>query len=101
MVKQGQWVEVHNIVLNPSQRAPQLVEDTKKVPLEMRVKGYLLEDSQLGQVVKIKTIIGRTVEGKLIRENPRHEFDYGEPVPEIMTIGTELKSRLFPERWGK
>lgn len=99
--KKGQWVEIHNIILQTNERAPQLVEDTKQVPLEMRVKGFLLEDAKVGEKVQIKTLIGRVIDGELIKVNPRHEFDYGNPVPEILTIGSELKRRLFAGRWGE
>ncbi|ABR46735.1 conserved hypothetical protein [Alkaliphilus metalliredigens QYMF] len=98
-VKKGKWVEIHDIILQTSQRAHHLPEDTKQVPLEMRVKGFLLQDAKVGERVKIRTLIGRVIEGELTIDNPRHEFDYGEPVPELLTIGTELKSRLFSERW--
>ncbi len=38
--KKGDWVQIHQIVLKPEERAPQVPEDTKKVPLEFWVKGY-------------------------------------------------------------
>lgn len=34
----GEWVMIHNIVLAPSERAPQVPDDTKEVPLEMWVR---------------------------------------------------------------
>ncbi len=42
--KKGDWVKIHSIVLQPEERAPQVPEDTKKVPLETWVKGFLLDD---------------------------------------------------------
>ena len=37
MAKKGDWVLTHTIVLTPAERAPQVPEDTHKVPLEMWV----------------------------------------------------------------
>ena len=44
MAKKGDWVLIHKIVLSPEERAPQVPDDTKKVPLEMWIKGYLNEN---------------------------------------------------------
>ncbi|NYB75393.1 2-amino-4-ketopentanoate thiolase, partial [Sedimentibacter hydroxybenzoicus DSM 7310] len=44
MIKKGEWVLIHRNVLEPSERAPQVPDDTKQVPLEMWIKGYLQED---------------------------------------------------------
>ncbi|MCG4586594.1 2-amino-4-ketopentanoate thiolase, partial [Anaerosalibacter bizertensis] len=63
--KKGDWVRIHNIVLNPEDRSPNLPEDTKKVPLEMWDKGFLLnEGANIGDMVEVESYIGRKVEGK-------------------------------------
>ncbi|HBG38663.1 MAG TPA: 2-amino-4-ketopentanoate thiolase, partial [Clostridiaceae bacterium] len=31
MIKKGEWVQIHDIVLKPEERSPHLPEDTKKV----------------------------------------------------------------------
>ncbi|MFN3328842.1 MAG: 2-amino-4-ketopentanoate thiolase, partial [Fervidobacterium pennivorans] len=36
LAKKGDWVQVQVTILHPYERAPQVPEDTKKVPLEMR-----------------------------------------------------------------
>jgi sulfur transfer protein SufE len=36
--KKGDWVQVYRVVLEAGERAPQVPEDTAKVPLEMKVK---------------------------------------------------------------
>ena len=33
MAKKGDWVQIHNIVLTPEQRAAGVPDDTKKCPL--------------------------------------------------------------------
>jgi len=89
------WVEIHDIVLKPEERTGNLPEETKKVPLEMRLKGFLLEEAELGDRVKIRTVTGRIVEGTLLKENPVYEHGYGETfVPELLTIGQNLIAML-------
>jgi hypothetical protein len=39
IIKKGSWVQIHYIVLQPSERADNVPEDTKQVPLELWVKG--------------------------------------------------------------
>lgn len=92
----GNWVKIHDIVLAPKDRATNLPEDTKKVPLEMWTKGFLLEDGEIGKIVEIKTITGRLVKGTLTEVNPHHDHDFGKFVPEILEIGLQLKDIL----WG-
>jgi hypothetical protein len=33
LAKKGDWVMIYNIVLEPKDRAPQIPEETKKVPI--------------------------------------------------------------------
>ncbi len=93
--KKGQWVMIHNIILEAKDRAPQIPDDTKKVPLEMWIKGFLLEDGNIGEIVEVETIVGRRVSGKLVEIHPTHRHNYGEHVPEILEIGKALKEILF------
>lgn len=93
--KKGDWVQIEVTILNPQERAPQVPEDTKKVPLQMRVKGFLLnENASVGDHVDIQTMTGRIVTGKLVAVNPKYEHDFGDPVPELITIGKELREFL-------
>ena len=41
------WVEIEDMVLEPSQRTGNLPEETRKVPLMMRAKGFLTEEAKL------------------------------------------------------
>jgi hypothetical protein len=95
MIKQHQWVRIHSTVLQPSERAPQLPADTKKVALEMWVKGFLQEDAEIGDPVEVTTITGRTVRGTLIEHNPYYQHDYGKCLPELLNIGIQVKAILF------
>ncbi|HAW71158.1 MAG TPA: 2-amino-4-ketopentanoate thiolase [Firmicutes bacterium] len=89
----GSWVLVHSIILEPEQRAPQVPVDTKKVPLEMWVKGYLEKAALPGDSVTVKTCTGRMVTGKLVEANPTYNHSFGF-VPELQRIGGELRAML-------
>lgn len=95
MVKKGKWVRIHSIILKAGERAPQLPDDTSSVPLEMWVKGYLLEDCEIGEIVDVETLTGRIVRGKLIEVNPSYKHDYGDFIPEILQIGISVRKILF------
>jgi len=94
-VVSGDWVEIWNVILEPGKRAPQVPEDTQKVPLEMRLRGFLVnEQAKLGEIVSIRTRIGRVVEGKLVSLHPRYNHTFGEPQKALLDIGQELRTFL-------
>lgn len=93
--KKGDWVQIRQIVLKPEERAPQVPEDTKKVPLELWVKGIILHDAKIGSTVEIETVTGRRVKGELTAINPRYVHDFGDFVPELLRIDMQLKEILF------
>ncbi|HOK62269.1 MAG TPA: 2-amino-4-oxopentanoate thiolase subunit OrtA [Soehngenia sp.] len=93
--KKGDWVRIHKIILTPDQRASNLPEDTRKVPLEMWDKGFLLtEEANIGQEVEVETYIGRRVTGTLVEINPYWGHDFGKCVPEILYIGRQARALL-------
>ena len=61
--KAGDFVRIHNIVLKVGERADNLPEDTKKVPLEMWDKGFLEKEAEIGEEVEVITITGRKIKG--------------------------------------
>jgi hypothetical protein len=93
--RKGDWVRIHSIVLEPAGRAPQVPEDTKKVPLEMWAKGFLKDDADIGEEVEVTTMTGRTARGKLIEINPYYKHNYGECLPELLKIGIQARKILF------
>jgi len=96
MAKKGDWVIIHAIVLAKEERAAQVPEDTRQVPLETWVKGYLLEeDAEIGTEVKIKTVSGRIETGKLVEVNPTYRHSFGNFVPEILEIDRRLHEALY------
>ncbi len=93
--KKGDWVRIHNIVLTPDQRAVQVPEDTRNVPLELWTKGFLDDnEARIGDIVNIETYIGRKVSGKLIEIAPYYEHDFGKCIPELLYIGRQLRGIL-------
>ncbi len=95
MAKKGDWVLTHTIVLTPDQRAPQVPEDTHRVPLEMWVKGRLTANAEIGEQVTVITRTGREVSGKLLEVNPCYRHDYGDFVPELLEIGDTVRGIVF------
>ncbi|WP_071394390.1 2-amino-4-oxopentanoate thiolase subunit OrtA [Bacillus tuaregi] len=95
MAKKGDWVMIHSIVLEAKDRAPQVPDDTKQVPLEKFVRGFLQEDAEIGDIVKVKTVADRHDQGKLVEVHPTHRHGFGEFVPEILRIDQDLRKALF------
>ncbi len=91
MIEKGSWVRIHKIILEPSQRAPQVPDDTKQVPLEMWVKGYLQKEAEIGDTVEILTLTGRKETGTLIELNPYYNHSFGKFVPELLVIGKQVR----------
>jgi hypothetical protein len=93
--KKGDWVQIHQIVLKPEERAPQVPNDTKLVPLELWVKGYALSEAKIGEQIEIETTTGRKVKGELVAVNPRYIHSFGEFVPELLRVDRQVKEILF------
>lgn len=94
MASKGDWVRIHSVVMQPGQRAPQVPEDTAKVPLELWLKGYLLADAQPGDRVCVRTRTGRLAEGELLDGGLDYTHSFGAYVPEIALIGDMVRARL-------
>lgn len=97
----GDWVQVHNIVLKVGERAPQVPEDTKSVPLEMWVKGFATGPAVVGEEIEVRTLTGRLARGTLVCINPAYPHTFGRPVPELLPIGLELRRILRGEGGAK
>lgn len=90
-IASGAWVEIEQVILTPEQRAPNIPEDTRQVPYLLRVSGFLVAEAEVGQQVEIRTIIGRSLRGVLKTVNPSYTHSFGDVVPELLTIGTEME----------
>ena len=99
MAKKNDWVQIHIDVLKPEERATNIPEDTRHVPLEMWVKGHLVNDeAEIGDTVTIKTKTGRTVTGTMCALNPSFTHNFGNYVPELDQIEETVKDILFGGR---
>lgn len=94
IIAAGAWVEIYSVVLARGQRAAQIPDDTKQVPLEMRVKGFLVVPANLGEAVEIVTPSGRHIRGTLVSVNPAYAHGFGAPIPEVSAIGGEVRALL-------
>jgi 2-amino-4-ketopentanoate thiolase alpha subunit len=97
-VPAGTWVELHTIVLPAGERAPQVPEDTSRVPLEMRVKGRLVEPAPVGAEAEVVTPAGRRLRGTLETVVPAYTHGFGAPIPELADVGPELRALLARPR---
>ena len=93
-IEEGSWVEIHRVVLPAGERAPQVPGDTREVPLEMRVKGFLAQPAALGDDAEIVTVTGRHLHGVLSKVNPAYQHSFGPPVAELLGISTEVRALL-------
>ena len=96
-IAKGSWVELHRVLLAPGERAPQVPEETQRVPLELRVKGFLAEDAAPGEPAEVVTGAGRRLRGTLDRVLPSYDHGFGPPVPELLAVGAELRAILRGE----
>ncbi len=94
LIAKGAWVEIHRVVLAAGDRAPHIPDDTKQIPLEMRVKGFLTAPAALGEEAEILTPAGRRLHGTLKEVNPAYTHGFGPPIPELSLIGSEVRAML-------
>jgi translation elongation factor EF-Tu-like GTPase len=94
VVKAGVWVQIRANILEKGQRAVGIPENTAETPLVMWVKGYLLDDAEVGEVVSVRTVTGRVERGVLEVVEPVHVLGYGDFVPEILEIGERVREGI-------
>lgn len=93
-VPAGSWVEVQRVVLTAGQRAPNVPDDTARVDLVARIRGFLLSDAPMGGEATVRTLAGRRVSGRVTAVNPRNPADFGNPVPELLRLGQDAREAL-------
>ena len=97
MAKQGDWVQVRSVILQPQERAPNLPSDTQQVPLVQWVKGWLQSDADLGQPARVRTLTGREVAGTLVGEAPGYTHSVGGHFRQLQEARMGIRQAL----WGK
>lgn len=80
MVKKHTLVQIYKNILSRENRASNLPADTKDVPFEMRVKGRLIHDAEIGDAAEIVTASGRKEKGILIASEPYFSHSFGHHV---------------------
>lgn len=94
MISKGTWVEVEEIVLTPENRAQNIPEETKITPLKAWIRGYCLENCELGDTVEVKTNVGRSVKGTVVDVEPGYYHTYGKYVKEISHVGQQAREMI-------
>ena len=94
-VTAGSWVRIHRVELGPSERAPNLPEDSARVPFESWTNGWLVEEAAIGSRTRIRTATGRLVEGELVEAAPAYEHSFGSPPPSLQRAGERARESLF------
>ncbi|MFZ5943041.1 MAG: 2-amino-4-oxopentanoate thiolase subunit OrtA [Bacillota bacterium] len=92
--KPGDWVEIHGTIFTAPERSASLPQATRTVPFEMWIKGFALEEKEVGQNCLVKTLTGRVIQGELTEINPGFSHSFGPAVAELQRIGAELRAQL-------
>lgn len=96
--KKNDWVRIEQIVLQPEERLETLPESTRKVPLKCWMNGFLEdEQAKIGERVRIRTNIGRVVEGTLYAVWPQYDHSFGRQQPTLIHVGQEIEELLGKE----
>ena len=93
-VPEHRWVEIGFVVLKPSERTGHVPADTRRVPYYVRVKGFVDGEPQVGQRVTVETLLGRRIEGEVLRLDPEYGHDFGGPIQELIDAGCEARALL-------
>ena len=96
--KLDDWVEVQRVLLEPGERSSNLPPDTAEKPLVSWVKGFARAEASVGDEVTVETMTGRQVTGLLSAINPGYFHTFGQPIPELVHIGRDLRARLAEYR---
>jgi hypothetical protein len=96
--KVDDWVEVERMLLEPAERAAGLPADTAEKPLLSWVKGFARAEAGLGDQVTVETMTSRVVTGKLSAINPGYFHTFGQPIPELVHVGRDLRAQLAEYR---
>ncbi|HEV8699374.1 MAG TPA: 2-amino-4-oxopentanoate thiolase subunit OrtA [Candidatus Limnocylindrales bacterium] len=94
LVPAGAWVEISQVVLPAGGRAPNVPPDTGETDFVARIRGFLVESASIGDEATVRTLVGREVAGRLTAVNPRNPADFGDPVPELLALGSAARRAL-------
>lgn len=95
MIDKGTYVRIRKTLLEPGERSDNLPEETKSVAYKMWVKGFLLKEADLFDIVDIKTVTGRFETGILKEVEPPYKHSYGDYVTEIMKMKDIINKDMY------
>jgi len=89
-IPKGTWVEVERSLAvqdRPGLPGGSRPGDPARLPAQLiRVSGFLLEDAELGQQVRIRTSFGKFHTGKLRIQSPSYGHSFGHAAPEARPV---------------
>ena len=94
----GDWVEVEYVLLEPTERAAGLPDDTAAQPRRAWAKGFARGAGMIGDPIEVETMSGRVVGGHLSAISPGYTHTFGTPPPELAAIGRDLRARVSAYR---
>ncbi len=94
----GEWVEVERVLLEPADRSANLPPETAEKPMLVWVAGFAGAEASIGDELTVETVTGRFVTGRLSAINPGYFHTFGNPVPELIGVGRDLKARVAAYR---
>jgi len=94
----GGWVEVERVLLEPADRSANLPPETASQQMLVWVSGFATAEADLGEQVAVETMTGRLVTGRLSAINPGYFHTFGNPIPELVSVGRDLRARLAAHR---
>ena len=92
VIKKGSLVKIKQVILKKEQRTGKIPKDTKNQDYLMFVKGFLQYDAEIGDKVKVTTMIGREIVGTLIENEPEYNHSYGKYISEFKHINTNIEN---------
>lgn len=90
MAAAGARASVRIRVLEPSDRASSLPEDTATLPYEVVVRGLLIRPASVGEQATVRTAVGREVTGTLDEIEPADAHGFGRPVPALVAVTASI-----------
>ena len=69
-------------------------EDTARTDFVARVRGFLVDASEMGGPATVSTLTDRFVSGELVAVDPRNPADFGDPLPELLRLGRAARRSL-------
>lgn len=83
-IPKGTWVEVERILTGAGRRLQAWPFDgDRPSPVALRVSGFLMEDAELGQAVRVRTVNGKVYVGQVRIENPGYGYSFAHSAPEL------------------